>query len=129
MLAYPRDVVAKGAELVLDRAEGWQFDITVIRAGEQVYRLLTAAPLSSTNLDAVAGAVGGSFRLLSDTEKAQLKPLRIRVVTAKPGDNVASLASHMVGVDRKLELFRLLNGLPPGGDISAGDRVKIISDR
>ena len=26
-------------------AEGWQFDITVIRAGGQVYRLLTAAPV------------------------------------------------------------------------------------
>ena len=32
-------------------AEGWQFDIAVIRAGGQVYRLLTAAPSASTSLD------------------------------------------------------------------------------
>ena len=29
-------------------AQGWQFDIAVIRAGGQVYRLLTAAPSAST---------------------------------------------------------------------------------
>lgn len=111
------------------RAEGWQFDITVVRAGEQVYRLLTAAPVASSNLDAVAGAVGGSFRILSDAEKANLRPLRIRVVTVKPGENIGTLASRMVGVDRKVELFRLLNAMPPGGNISTGDRVKIITDR
>ncbi|MBX3579757.1 MAG: M48 family metalloprotease [Rhizobiaceae bacterium] len=109
-------------------AEGWRFGITVIRAGDQVYRLLTAAPLDSTNLDAVAGAVSGSFKVLSAAEKAQLKPLRIRVVTVKAGETIGTLASRMVGVDRKMELFMLLNALPPGAGISAGDRVKIITD-
>ena len=35
----------------------------------------------------------------------------------------------MVGVDRKLDLFRVLNALPPGAVVSAGDKVKIITDR
>lgn len=111
------------------RAEGWQFDITVIRAGGQVYRLLTAAPLANTSLDPVARAVSGSFKALSASEKAALKPLRIRVVSVKPGDTIGSLAARMAGVDKKLELFKLLNALSPGATVSAGDKVKIISDR
>jgi predicted Zn-dependent protease len=120
-----------GNEAAIARAsaDGWQFDIAVVRAGSQVYRLLTAAPRSNTTLDAVARSVSGSFRLLSNADKADLKPLRIRVVTVKPGQTVASLAAMMMGAERQLDLFRLLNALPPGGTVSAGDRVKIITDR
>jgi predicted Zn-dependent protease len=111
------------------RADDWQFDITVIRAGGQVYRLLTAAPLASNALDRTAGSVAGSFRVLSDAEKAMLKPLRIRIVTVKPGQTIGSLAAMMEGADRQLDLFRLLNGLAPGATVSAGDRVKIVTAR
>lgn len=111
------------------RAEGWKFDVTVIRSGDQVYRLLTAAPLSSDALETTAASVRGSFHLLSDREKAALSPLRIRVVTVRPGQNAADLANRMVGVSRKLELFRLLNALGPGATLSAGDQVKIVTDR
>jgi predicted Zn-dependent protease len=111
------------------QAEGWQFDVTLIRSGRQVYRLLTAAPLSSNNLKNVAGSVAASFRTLSDAEKAQIRPLRIRVVQVGAGDNVASMAGRMVGTNRPLELFQLLNGLGPGASLSVGDRVKIVSDR
>jgi predicted Zn-dependent protease len=110
-------------------AEGWQFDITVVRAGGQVYRLLTAAPVASASLDSVAQTVSGSFQLLSASEKAALKPLRIRIVTAKPGQTTGSIAAMMVGVDRKLDLFRVLNALPPGATVSAGDKLKIVTDQ
>lgn len=110
-------------------ADGWQFDVTVIRAGSQVYRLLTAAPAGSPALMPTADSVARSFRLLSDSEKAALRPLRIRVVTVGAGETVASLAARMSGIDRKLELFRLINGLSPGSTVSAGDKVKIITDR
>lgn len=111
------------------RADGWQFDIVVIRAGGQVYRLLTAAPSASTALDGIARSVSSSFRVLTPAEKAALKPLRIRVVTVRPGDTVGSLAASMVGVDRKLDLFRVLNALGPGASVSAGQKVKIVTDR
>lgn len=110
-------------------ADDWQFDVTVIRVGEQVYRLLTGAPRNSARLDEVARSISGSFRVLSQSEIAALKPLRIRVMAVEAGDTVAKLASQMVGVDRKLELFRLLNSLGPGSSLSAGDRVKIVTDR
>ena len=111
------------------RADGWQFDIAVVRAGGQVYRLLTAAPLSSNSLDSVAQQVTGSFRILTAAEKAALKPLRIRIRTVRAGEMVATLANEMQGVGRKLELFRLLNSLPASASLSAGDKVKIITDR
>jgi predicted Zn-dependent protease len=110
-------------------AEGWRFDVTVIRAGGQVYRLLTAAPAASTALDSVARSVGGSFRILSPAEKAALKPLRIRIVTVKPGQTMGTLSAQMVGVDRKLDLFRVINALAPGATVSAGDKVKIVTDK
>ncbi|RUY82739.1 M48 family metalloprotease, partial [Mesorhizobium sp. M7A.F.Ca.CA.001.10.2.1] len=110
-------------------AEGWQFDIAVIRAGGQVYRLLTAAPSASTSLDTIARSVSGSFRILSAAEKAALKPLHIRVVTVQPGQTMGSLSAQMVGVDRKLDLFRVLNALSPGAAVSAGDKVKIVTDK
>lgn len=110
-------------------AEGWRFNVTVIRAGGQVYRLLTAAPVASTVLDSVAKSVGGSFRILSPAEKAALRPLRIRILTVKPGQTMGTLSAQMVGVDRKLDLFRVLNALAPGATVSAGDKVKIVTDK
>ncbi len=116
------------AAMASARADGWQFDITVIRIGGQVYRLLTAAPLANPSMNVVARSVGGSFRALTAEEKAALKPLRIRVLTVKPGETVGTLSANMVGVDRKQDLFRLINALTPVATLSAGDRVKIISD-
>lgn len=120
-----------GNEAAIARAEagGWRFDITVIRAGGQVYRLLTAAPKQSAQLDDVAHYVGMSFKTLTNAEKASLKPLRIKVVTVQPGQTVATLAAAMSGVDKKLELFRVLNELAPGAGVSTGQKVKIITDR
>ena len=76
----PTTINGSDAATARARADGWQFDITVIRSGDRVYRLLTAAPAASNALDPVARSVSGSFRALTAAEKASLKPLRIRVV-------------------------------------------------
>ena len=119
-----------GNEAALARAsaDGWQFSITVFRAGSQVYRLLTAAPMNSTRLDGVARSINDSFRFLSDQEKRGLKPLRIRVVTVRAGETIGTIAARIQGVDRKLDLFRLINALAPGAGVSVGDKVKIIAN-
>jgi len=120
-----------GNEAAMARAsaDGWQFDITVVRAGRQVYRLLTAAPMGSPALDVTAREVTGSFRVLSASERAALKPLRIRIRTVKPGDTVASLAAQMRGIERKQELFRVLNAIPASGNVLPGSKVKIVTDQ
>ncbi|WP_173933690.1 M48 family metalloprotease [Chelativorans sp. Marseille-P2723] len=109
--------------------EDWEFDVTVIRVADRVYRLLTGAPRESTRLDEIARSISNSFRVLDRQEAASLRPLRIRVVTVRPGETVATFANQMIGVERKLELFRLINSLGPGSTLSAGDKVKIITDR
>ncbi len=125
----PTTINGHEAAVALARADDWQFHIAVIRADGQVYRLLTAAPPSSGALQSTAQSVAGSFRVLTAAERQALKPLRVRVVTVKPGETVGTLAAQMNGVGRSLDLFRLLNALPPGGTVSAGDKVKIITDR
>lgn len=109
-------------------ADRWQFDIVVVGAGDKVYRFLTAAPRGSNALMPASQSISQSFKLLTEAQKAAIKPLRIRVVTVKPGETMASLAERMYGTSRKLDLFRLINALPVGATLSAGDRVKLISE-
>lgn len=124
-----RPVMVAGAEGVTARAQAdkWQFSITVARLNGKVFRFLTAAPIGNPSLDAVANSVTGSFRLLTSQERASVKPARVRIVTVAAGDTAGSIASRMSGVDRKLDLFRILNGLSAGQSVSAGDRVKIVT--
>lgn len=110
-------------------ADRWDFDVTVIRNGAKIYRFLTAVPKGNeATLNATANKLRQSFRRLSPGEVASLKPLRIRVVTVRPGDTVQSLAQQMLGTDRKVELFRLLNGLPIGATLQPGQKVKIVAE-
>ena len=108
-------------------AEGWQFDVTVVRVGNRTYRLLTAEPTGGARLEAVASSVRNSFRVLSEAERASLKPLVIRIVTVRPGDTPATIAAAMQGTDRKLELFRILNGLTATSVLQPGTKVKIVT--
>jgi predicted Zn-dependent protease len=61
-------------------------------------------------------------------EAAALTPLRVRVVTARPGDSLATLSARMMGTDRKLDLFRLINAMQVTSAVRPGDKVKIISE-
>lgn len=110
-------------------ADRWDFDITVVRLKDRIYRFLTAAPSGSRDLEPTASVVRSGFRRMSATEIRQLQPLRIRIVTVAPGDTVVSLAARMKGVERRVELFRLLNAIPSGSVVSPGQKVKIVSDR
>ncbi len=126
-----RTKMINGNEAALAHAstEGWQFDIVVIRVGVHVYRLLTASSTTNTDLDNIVSSVSSSFKVMTTAEKAALKPLRIRVITVQPGQNIESLAASMVGMDRKLDLFRVLNGFGLGATVSVSDKVKIVTDR
>lgn len=109
-------------------ADQWDFDITVVRNGKSVYRILTAMPRGATTLEELASSVRNSFRLLTPAERAALKPLTLRVIKARAGDSDRTLAGRMHGVARPLELFRVLNGLKAGETIVAGRGYKVVSD-
>jgi predicted Zn-dependent protease len=80
-------------------------------------------------------AEGGALEIRADQYKAQLErlrygeakdQLRIKVYTVKPGDTLASIAQEEMGDEgRRFELASL-NGLPDGGALTPGSRLKLI---
>ena len=100
----------------------------MIRFGERIYRFLTAVPKGSSALEPTANQLRTSFRRMTPGEVQSLKPLRIRVVTVRSGDTIATLAARMMGTDRKLDLFRLINAMQITSTVRPGDKVKIISE-
>ena len=125
-----RPININGLEAATARASAdrWDFDVTVVRNNSQIFRFLTAVPKGSTALQSTADVLRSSFRRMTPAEAASLKPLRVRVLTVQPGDNITTLAARMMGTDRKLDLFKLINALPTGASVAPGDRVKIISE-
>ncbi len=109
-------------------AERWDFDVTVVRYDNRIFRFLTAVPKGNPDLDKTANVLKSSFRAMTPAEAASLKPLRVRIVTVQPGDTISSVSARMMGTDRKLDLFRLINALPTAATVTAGQKVKIISE-
>src|SRR5665213_4634818 len=111
-------------------AKGWAFEIAVIQSGgAATYRFIFANETRSPVFKGEADQTVASFRTVPQAELAALKALHIHIVTAAPGDTDAIVARRMHGVDRGLELFRVLNGLQPGVAIQPGTRLKIVDDR
>ena len=119
-----------GLEVVTANAAAgqWIFKVAVIKVDDRVYRFIFASSERTSAFADAAQAVIGSFRRMTADEREGIDPLRIRVVTARPGDSVASLARRMeTGGDREA-LLRTINALGPGDRIRAGDQVKLITE-
>jgi predicted Zn-dependent protease len=106
----------------------WQFRIYALRFGSDVYRFIFASKQKTTESDRNARETVNSFRRLTLDEIQAARPLRIKVITAQPGDTVESLSHRMAGIDRPIERFRILNGLEVHAQVKARDRVKIVAD-
>lgn len=101
--------------------------MTVIRLDDVIYRFLCiASPGKAGQLDAGFQDTAASFRRLSASEAAAIKPMHIKIITVGKSDTVASLARRMAFADYREERFRALNGLEPGDKVSVGQRVKIV---
>ena len=109
-----------------------QRDVRVIAirfAPDQVYRLLFLTPPDQpARFEEEFRRTTYSFRRLSVSEAAALKPLRVRVITVRKGDTQESLARRMLLEDYPLERFRVLNGLRASDALAPGRRVKIVSE-
>lgn len=110
------------------RAKGWRFRIVIIRLKGATYRFIFANADKATDLRADADKTLSSFRKLGRIEAARLKPLSLRIVQVRAGDTVASMASQMRGVDRKRNLFLILNAVQDGAALRPGSLVKIVVD-
>ena len=104
----------------------WVFRIGAVRIGASMDRLIFADRRDGDGIERALTETLSTFRRLTPAEIARLRPLRLNVVTVRPGDTVASLAAQMEGTERPLELFRLLNGLGPADTLEPGRKVKIV---
>jgi len=108
------------------KGDQWVFRLYAIRFNGEVYRFIFAAKTQSAESERAFHDSVATFRRLSLAEAQQAKPLRLKIVTVKPGDTVEKLASRMAMIDRQVERFRVLNGLSPGERLKVGSLVKIV---
>lgn len=104
--------------------------LVAIRVDEgAIYRFmfLTPPPLTQALATDLQRATY-SFRRLDAAEAAALKPLRLRVRTARAGDTIVRLAAAWPGEDYAEQKLRVLNGLGEGAEPVPGQRVKIVSE-
>jgi predicted Zn-dependent protease len=95
---------------------------------DNVYRFIFLTPSAMTDrLASDLQRTTYSFRRLSESEAAQIRPQRLRVVTVGTGDTVVSLARRMDFETHREERFRVLNGLAPDEKVKPGQRVKIVT--
>lgn len=116
------------AATAVAHGDQWQFRVFALRFGSDVYRFIFASRRKGGENDRDFRDTVNSFRRLSLAEIDATRPLRVHVVTVRPGDTVESLAQRMAGVDRPVERFRTLNGLGVREAVKPGDRVKIVAE-
>jgi predicted Zn-dependent protease len=105
--------------------EHWTFRLYAVRFGSDVYRFMFAAKRKSPELDRTFRESVGSFRRMTLSEIQSTKPLRLKVVSAQPGDTVEKIAGRMP-VDHPVERFLVLNGLQQAQALNPGEQVKIV---
>jgi predicted Zn-dependent protease len=117
------------AASALARAKGWVFRITVVRIGNTGnYRFIFANESDSPAFAEAERQTVSSFRILNRDEVTDLKPLRVKVVTVGFRDDEERIVRRMRGVDKPLQLFRVLNDFDPDAGLRTGAKVKIVAD-
>ncbi len=67
-----------------------------------------------------------SFHMLSNEEHRQIKPLTLRIFTARKNDSYAWLAQNSPLGKSAETYLRLINGQYPKGEPAAGERIKLV---
>ena len=115
----------------LNTDKGWRdVRLVAIRIDLQtIYRIMFVTPPADTEKLALPlRRTTYSFRRLTASEASKLRPLRIKIVTVRRGDTVASMARRMSFSNFARECFEVLNGLRAGARLVAGQRVKLVAD-
>lgn len=109
----------------LSNGKEWTFRLSAIRIGNTTYRLIMAARSGGPDLEDMFQRTLNSVRQVQPEEARRIRPLKLQIVAAQPGDSAQTLAARMP-VDKALDRFLLLNGLDRAGPLRAGDRYKIV---
>src|SRR5262249_45230281 len=96
------------------KGDQWAFRLYAVRFGSDVYRFIFAARHMTPETDRAFRESVASFRRMSIAETKAARPLHLKIVTVGEGDTVEQMANRMAVADRKLDRFRILNGLEPG---------------
>jgi predicted Zn-dependent protease len=108
------------------KGDQWAFRLYAVRFGSDVYRFIFATKHMTPEIDRSFRDSVASFRRMTLAESKATRPLRVKVLTVGPTDTVEQLASRMAVAERKVERFRILNGLEQGDHLTPGDPVKIV---
>jgi len=133
-LSNIRNVTAGGMAGVSGQAtlaqEGGNLDVTVVAfhydTTNAYHFILISTPEATAGFQSAFNSLVQSFRKLSSSEAAAIKPLRVKVIIVGSGDTISSLAHRMAVESGQEELFRVLNGLGSGDTIQKGQRLKLI---
>ena len=123
------EVTVNGFPAATATAKGheWSFRLFVVRYGNDVYRFIYAAKNLTPETDSAFRASIETFRRLTQGEINAARPLRVKIVTVKPGETAESIAArHMAHTDHPADRFRVLNGLTQTAHLRAGEQVKIL---
>ncbi len=123
-----RSFAVNGFPAATARATGkdWTFRLFAVRFGSDVYRFIFAAKTMTPAADRAFREAVASFRRMSLQESRRVRPRRMRIVTVRPHDTVASLARRMAVANHRVERFRVLNGLGHRQKLKPGQKVKIV---
>lgn len=69
-----------------------------------------------------------SFRRLSEAEKQNLRPHRIKIITASASDTAETIAARQSIEELPLDHFRVLNALKLGQSVQPGRTYKVIAE-
>src|SRR4029077_8993517 len=106
--------------------ENWSFRLFAVRFGSDVYRFIFAAKSKTAAVDRSLRDSVSTFRRMSLKESEQVHPLRLKIVTVGASDTVEKLAHRMAVSDRKLDRFRVINGLGVNDRLKPGEKVKMV---
>ncbi len=120
---------AATGSLRLQRDGEW-VDIRLIAirfAADAIYRFTFITPVGVAEaFDEDLRRTTYSFRRLTNSEAAALKPQRIDIATVRSGETAESMARRMRVDDFPLETFLAINGLISGQPLTPGQQVKLV---
>jgi predicted Zn-dependent protease len=115
------------AVLANARAGEWNFRVAVIAFHDDFYRIIFAVKALTPEADERFTRSIASFAPMTPEEAARAQPLHLRLTIAGPLDSADSLATKMVGLDRPLDQFLLLNELESPA-LRLGETYKIVAN-
>jgi predicted Zn-dependent protease len=123
----PLDVDGLSAVVARARAGEWSFRVAAIRLDPaNLFRVIFATKALTPAADDRYRAAIASFHRVGWEEVRSVRPYRIGLVTAKPGDTSERLAARMAPAENALDVFLLVNGLVHADRLQTGERYKMI---